>query len=107
MTLQIDDATALRQAMVAALPAIYRDALRLTEYDGLTQKELAQRLGLTVSGAKSRVQRARQLLRQTLLECCHFELDQRNAIISYQPHCGCCTTTTCTPTCECNGRASL
>ena len=34
------------QAMVAALPAIYRDALRLSEYDGLTQKEVAQRLGL-------------------------------------------------------------
>ena len=52
------------KAMVVALPDIYREALRLTEYEGLTQKELAERLGISVSGAKSRVQRARQMLRQ-------------------------------------------
>lgn len=88
-------------AMVAELPDIYREALRLTEYEGLTQKELAERLGISVSGSKSRVQRARQMLRQMLLDCCHFELDRRNAIISYQPHCACCTTNNCAPNCDC------
>jgi RNA polymerase sigma-70 factor (ECF subfamily) len=90
------------KAMVAALPEIYREALRLTEYEGLTQKELAERLGISVSGAKSRVQRARQMLRQMLLDCCHFELDRRNAIISYQPRCACCSTADCAP--DCDGR---
>src|SRR5260221_10061314 len=46
-------------AMVDALPAAYREALRLTEYEGLSQKELSERLGISFSGAKSRVQRAR------------------------------------------------
>lgn len=90
------------KAMVAALPDIYHEALRLTEYEGLTQKELAERLGISVSGAKSRVQRARQMLRQMLLDCCHFELDRRNAIISYQPRCACCTTNDCAPNCDCH-----
>jgi len=90
------------KAMVEALPDIYREALRLTEYEGLTQKELAEKLGISVSGAKSRVQRARQMLRQMLLECCHFEFDQRNAIISYQPRCACCTTNDCAPDCNCH-----
>ncbi len=45
--------------MVTRLPDDYRQALILTEYEGLTQKELAERLGLSFSGAKSRVQRAR------------------------------------------------
>jgi RNA polymerase sigma-70 factor (ECF subfamily) len=89
------------KAMVAALPDIYREALHLTEYAGLTQKELAERLGISVSGAKSRVQRARQMLRQMLLDCCHFELDRRNAIISYQPRCACCTTNDCAAGCDC------
>ena len=89
-------------AMVAELPDIYREALRLTEYEGLTQKELAERLGISVSGAKSRVQRARRMLRQMLLDCCHFELDRRNAIISYQPRCACCTTNDCAPHCDCH-----
>jgi RNA polymerase sigma-70 factor (ECF subfamily) len=87
--------------MVAALPDIYREALYLTEYNGLTQKELAERLGISVSGAKSRVQRARQMLRQMLLDCCHFELDRRNTIISYQPRCDCCTTNNGEPECDC------
>lgn len=89
------------QAMVAELPDIYREALYLTEYVGLTQKEMAERLGISASGAKSRVQRARGMLRQMLLDCCHFELDRRNAIISYQPHCACCTTNDCAPGCDC------
>ena len=52
------------RAMVMSLPAQDRQALILTEYQGLTQKELAERLGLSISGAKSRVQRARAKLKQ-------------------------------------------
>src|SRR5204863_2532336 len=51
------------KAMVDNLPADYREALYLTEYQGLTQRELAERLGLSFSGAKSRVQRAREKLK--------------------------------------------
>jgi RNA polymerase sigma-70 factor, ECF subfamily len=83
------------RAMVLSLPAKDRQALILTEYQGLTQKELAERLGISLSGAKSRVQRARDKLRQQLLACCHFELDRRGHIIDYQPHCTCCTTENC------------
>lgn len=83
------------RAMVRSLPEHDRQALILTEYQGLTQKELAERLGLSFSGAKSRVQRAREKLKQQLLECCHFELDRRGHVIDYQPRCACCTTETC------------
>jgi RNA polymerase sigma-70 factor (ECF subfamily) len=87
------------RAMVSSLPELDRQALVLTEYQGLTQKEMAERLGLSLSGAKSRVQRAREKLRQQLLECCHFELDRRGHILDYEPRCqscetaGCCTDT--------------
>ena len=83
------------RAMIAGLPAQERQALVLTEYRGLTQKELGERLGLSFSGAKSRVQRAREKLKQQLLACCHFELDRRGHIIDYQPHCRCCTEYAC------------
>src|SRR5260370_14445930 len=39
--------------MVDSLPDEYRQSLLLTEYEGLTQQELAERLGLSLSGAKS------------------------------------------------------
>ncbi len=78
------------RAMVLSLPEQDRQALILTEYQGLTQKELGERLGLSFSGAKSRVQRAREKLKQELLACCHFELDRRGRILDYQPRCDCC-----------------
>jgi len=76
--------------MVAELPTSYRDALVLTEYQGLNQRQMADRLGISFSGAKSRVQRARRMLRDMLLACCHFELDRRGAIIDYYERCCCC-----------------
>ena len=83
------------KAMVESLPDIYREALILTEYEGLTQRELARRLGLSFSGAKSRVQRAREKLKKMLLECCHFEFDRLGKIIDYEPKCVCCTNEGC------------
>jgi len=78
------------KAMVESLPDEYRQALILTEYEGLNQRELAERLGLSFSGAKSRVQRAREKLKVMLLDCCHFEFDRLGKIIDYQPKCSCC-----------------
>lgn len=94
------------QAMVLALPDQDRQALILTEYQGLTQKELGERLGLSFSGAKSRVQRAREKLKQELLACCHFELDRRGHILDYYPHCVCCEQTSCdTSACQPNAQS--
>jgi RNA polymerase sigma-70 factor, ECF subfamily len=66
--------------LIERLPPIYREALELTEFDGLSQVDAAARLGLSVSGMKARVQRARHQLRELLLDCCHVELDRRHAV---------------------------
>lgn len=80
------------KSMINELPEKYREALFLTEFQGVSQKALAQRLGISVSGAKSRVQRARQKLRDMLLQCCHFEFDHYGTVIDYYrtPCCSCC-----------------
>ena len=75
---------------VDELPEPYREALILTEYEALSQAEYARRAGLSLSGAKSRVQRARAKLKELLLECCHFELDRLGGIIDYRENCRCC-----------------
>jgi RNA polymerase sigma-70 factor (ECF subfamily) len=94
------------RAMVLALPDQDRQALILTEYQGLTQKELGERLGLSFSGAKSRVQRAREKLKQELLACCHFELDRRGHILDYYPHCNCSEPSSCeTSSCQHEARS--
>ena len=71
--------------MVMTLPDAYRDALLLTEFESLTQKQLAERLGISLSGAKSRVQRGREMLKTALLDCCKFEFDRRGNIIECEP----------------------
>lgn len=73
------------RCVVQGLSPIYREALELTEYDGLSQVELARRLGLSVSAAKSRVQRARALVRATVDRCCHFEVDRYGTVLDYTP----------------------
>jgi RNA polymerase sigma-70 factor (ECF subfamily) len=72
--------------MVDELPEMYRNAIVLTEFEGLSQVELAERLGISVSGAKSRVQRARKELRKMLEDCCRFEFDRRGRVIDCLPH---------------------
>lgn len=53
---------------LATLPAEYQEAFELADIKAVPQKKLAQRLGISYSGAKSRVQRARQMLKEKLEE---------------------------------------
>jgi RNA polymerase sigma-70 factor (ECF subfamily) len=62
----------------------------MTELDGKTQRELARAAGLSLSGAKSRVQRGREQLKTLLLACCHVEFDRRGGVIAYEPRPGAC-----------------
>lgn len=56
-------------------------ALREVDLAGRTQAEFAARTGLSLSGAKSRVQRAREKLRARLEACCTFAFDARGGIL--------------------------
>jgi RNA polymerase sigma-70 factor (ECF subfamily) len=76
--------------LLKRLPPIYREALTLTELEALTQAEAAVRIGLSSSGMKSRVQRARRQLKQVLLQCCEVELDRRRSVTGYRPRRGAC-----------------
>ena len=82
---EIEDLKASFRRMIYNLPEPYREAVVLTEFDGLTQQELANRLGISLSGAKSRVQRGRERLKEMLHECCTFEFDRRGKVIDCNP----------------------
>ena len=58
-----------------------REALILADRDGMKQEEVARRLGISHSGAKSRIVRARQKLRDAFEACCRFEFDRRGQVI--------------------------
>jgi RNA polymerase sigma-70 factor (ECF subfamily) len=75
--------------LIDVLPERYRRALRLAEFEEVTQRKVAARLGLSLSGAKSRVQRARKMLREVLLKCCRVELDRLGGVVDYESRKGC------------------
>jgi RNA polymerase sigma-70 factor (ECF subfamily) len=93
---ELEELSTCIEPMIAALPESYREAIRLTDLNGLTQIEAARRSGVSTSGMKSRVQRARRQLREMLEECCRVELDRRGGIVDYsvreegQSPCGPC-----------------
>lgn len=71
--------------MIRSLPAIFSQTLLLTDIEGLTHAAAGHRLGLSVSGVKSRVRRGRAKLRDALLSCCTIEMDRRGGIRNYRP----------------------
>jgi RNA polymerase sigma-70 factor (ECF subfamily) len=66
----------------------------LVDLEGVAHKDAARMLGLSVPGAKSRVQRGRRKLRGMFDECCRLEFDARRRVVGYQcrpgrdPRCG-------------------
>jgi RNA polymerase sigma-70 factor (ECF subfamily) len=70
--------------MIARLPPAYREAITLVELEGLKQQTAARQLGLSLSGMKSRVQRARRQLKQMLEACCLIQLDRRGGVADFE-----------------------
>jgi len=73
------------QELIRQLPDTYREAVQLSEIEGLPLRVVAERLGLSLSGVKSRVQRGRASLRESLNQCCRFEFDRRGNLLDCEP----------------------
>ena len=81
--------------MIQSLPDHYGQAVMLSEIEGLPQKEVAARQGISLSGAKSRVQRGRSMIKDMMLACCHLEFDRLGNVMDYEENgedciCGAC-----------------
>ncbi|PTY03707.1 hypothetical protein DB347_20970 [Opitutaceae bacterium EW11] len=81
---EVDLTSSLRR-FIDALPPLYRDALIRHEFQGQPIQEIADAADISLTAAKSRVRRARLLLRQELDACCRFELDRRGRVIDMTP----------------------
>jgi len=78
------------QPMIQLLPRNYREAIILSEIKGAALKEVAKMQGTSLSGAKSRVQRGRALLKKMLAGCCRLEFDHRGRLCDYERKDGAC-----------------
>lgn len=66
------------------LPGHYSDALLRVDFDGASPDSVAQELGLSRSGLRSRVTRGRRALRESFERCCSLEFDSRGGVIGYE-----------------------
>ncbi|MGB7161008.1 MAG: RNA polymerase sigma factor SigZ [Tepidisphaeraceae bacterium] len=89
-TNETDEADAVRDLapclarMVELLPEPYRASMKMADFEGLSQQEVADRAGVSLSGAKSRVQRARVMLREMIHDCCQIERDGRGNVVDFE-----------------------
>lgn len=90
--------------MIDVLPPALRDTVRMYEIEGHPQAEIASRLGISLSTAKSRVQRGRRQLEKLLRSSCELEQDRRGNVIACKPanDAGCAQVS-----CDCDDRRSF
>ena len=77
-------------AMIERLPEDQRRALTMYELQRMSQKDIATRESISLSGVKSRIQRGRKSLEAMLKACCEFQLDGRGNVMEYEntdPNC--------------------
>ncbi len=67
----------------------YREPLVRHEFQGESLEEVAAALALTLTATKSRVRRARLMIRAMLDRCCRFEFDRRGRVIEATPRSKC------------------
>lgn len=72
------------EPMLLGLPAKYAEAVAAADLHHQSMKQIAEALGLSVAGAKSRVQRGRRLLATALHDCCSFEFDGQGRVSEWR-----------------------
>lgn len=85
----MDDGDSLEAAedmrsILSYLPEKYREALELADLKGMSQKQLSEYLNISYSGAKSRVQRGRELVKVMMNSCCKIVADPYGNIVEYR-----------------------
>ena len=91
LSAETEEAAAV-DSLAACLPRVLselnpedREAITLCDLEGLPQEEYARRKGLSLPGAKSRVQRARKRLRARLTEVCQVSVDAAGQVSDFVP----------------------
>lgn len=81
----VDALTACLPRVLSELSAEDREAITQCDLQGMPQAEFAAAHGLSLSAAKSRVQRARQRLRERMTQACQVQLDEIGRVADFAP----------------------
>ena len=67
--------------ILKTLPKKYRDPLFLSDIKGIKQIEIAARLNLKLPTLKSRIQRARIMIKDGYVKCCDFKINEKGYLV--------------------------
>ncbi len=68
---------------IEQLSSKYHQAITLTSFKNISQKELANLLDISYSGAKSRVQKARNVLKENIIDCPNTKFDKSGKLLDF------------------------
>jgi RNA polymerase sigma-70 factor, ECF subfamily len=71
------------EPLIGRLPREYAEPLRLDTIDDLKQETIAQRLNIAPGTLRTRLSRARKMLKSKILECAHLETDSAGKISNF------------------------
>jgi RNA polymerase sigma-70 factor (ECF subfamily) len=81
----VDSLSQCLPRVLSELSAEDCEAIALCDIEGLSQQAFADRIGLTLPAAKSRVQRARRRLRDQLVTACQVRFDEVGQVCCFVP----------------------
>lgn len=84
-TAPVEHLTQCLPRALAELGAQDRDAISRCDLEGMSQAAYARHAGLSLPGAKSRVQRARKRLREHLRKACQVRFDETGKVCCFVP----------------------
>lgn len=74
----------LIKPLIELLPEKYAVPLQLSDIEEIKQIEVSIKINLSLTATKSRIQRARKLLKEKIIECCNLELDEKGNLLSLE-----------------------
>ena len=69
---------------IEALSDKHKEAIILTAFQNYSQKELAEHLNISYSGTKSRVQKAKEILKENILDCPNVASDKTGKLLDFE-----------------------
>jgi RNA polymerase sigma-70 factor (ECF subfamily) len=74
----------LIKPLIELLPEKYALPLKLSDIEEMKQSEVSKKLNLSLTATKSRIQRARKLLKDKIIECSTLEMDENGKLLSLE-----------------------
>ena len=79
-----EEAEKFVEPLIKLLPEKYALPLLLSDIEGINQIEVSRKMNLSLTATKSRIQRARKLLKEKIIECSNLEINAKGKPMSIE-----------------------